>query len=82
MKLLLLPSFFFFLVLQFAAHLKFTFVFSSPATKEGGALIEHWYDKMIGTKKKSTNLSEFLSISNLQTVPAHKRDTEYIQTHL
>lgn len=47
MKLLLLPSFFFFLVLQFAAHLKFTFVFSSPATKEGGALIEHWYDKMI-----------------------------------
>lgn len=26
---------------------KFIFVFSSPATKEGGALIEHWYDKMI-----------------------------------
>lgn len=46
-KTTIAPLLFFFLVLQFAAHLKFTFVFSSPATKEGGALIEHWYDKMI-----------------------------------
>ena len=40
-----------------------------------GASVET-LEKVLGTKK-STNLYEFLSISNLQTVPAHKRDTEW-----